>query len=266
MEHEHTVGSITITPPAGSLMLTGYPPVVTQSNIPHLPTYGNVQRPRGMELRAARSRALGATPNAGHKLHAAAALRSRCVRYVGWGGHCAGGDPRRCSSSALFEKQRETSKRLHDHQVEQSKRQHEAEVRFHDERLAAYVEFAGAVVLLSAFARMWAGGSRSYIAPFTATKGLDFGPYTRSMARVRMLAKTAVLERVKRVNDLVAMLTDEGLRADAAAEISTELSDAVAAFELGGPARARNQVDATPLLGGSGRYPRTSTPKNVLTL
>lgn len=42
--------------------------------------------------------------------------------------------------SAMIENRREAARRAHADQVEATRRRHEGEVRFHDERLAAYVE------------------------------------------------------------------------------------------------------------------------------
>jgi hypothetical protein len=71
--------------------------------------------------------------------------------------------------SAIFEGRRAAARRAHELLVEESKRQHEAAVRFHDERLSAYIDFLSVVSTLFARGTGWVkAGAKE---PFT--KNLD---------------------------------------------------------------------------------------------
>jgi hypothetical protein len=89
---------------------------------------------------------------------------------------------------------------------EAARRQHEKETRFHDERLAAYVEYIGAATSLFSAGTVWV---ESGAAGTLLTSGfVDLSPYTKSFARVSMLAKTPLRARLREVHRYAQRLTE----------------------------------------------------------
>jgi hypothetical protein len=131
--------------------------------------------------------------------------------------------------SSFFENRRETARRTHADQAEEARRRQEDAVRFHADRLAAYIDYAGAARYLVAIARVWIeGGSAGAFMNFPT---LDLRPYTKAMTRVRMLAKPSLLEKVRKVDVLAARLGTEYLTQDLVTAAADDLNRAVSAFE-----------------------------------
>ncbi|HVH87015.1 MAG TPA: hypothetical protein VM912_09835 [Terriglobales bacterium] len=128
--------------------------------------------------------------------------------------------------SSFFENRRDAARRAHADQAEATRWQHESAVRFHDERLRAYVEFVGATLHLAASAGVWAGSLRART--FLDSVGSELNAYVRSLARVRMLAKPPLMQRLQNVHDLVVKLLDS----PEAESIATELMTASGQFEV----------------------------------
>jgi hypothetical protein len=86
------------------------------------------------------------------------------------------------------------------------KRKHETETRFHDERLAAYIEFIGRTDSLLAHATVWTKTIGT--GPFLdyAVRVQALGPYNESYARVRMLAKAPLTKELLHVHSYVQQL------------------------------------------------------------
>jgi hypothetical protein len=107
--------------------------------------------------------------------------------------------------SSYFEGRREAARRAHSDQVEATKRAHERDVRFHDERLKAYIEYMSATSTLFAAASYWITGRPT-------PKLTDFlsnylAAYTKSFSRVTMLVKSPLRRHLKVLHDYVELLT-----------------------------------------------------------
>jgi hypothetical protein len=116
--------------------------------------------------------------------------------------------------ASFLENRRDAARRKHANEVEETKRRYEAGIRFHDERLVAYVDFVSAVLHLASAATVCAANNDD-LRPFSSfmDAGLDLKPYLMAMARVRMLAKAPLIEYAQKVHNLVQQLTTERLGA-----------------------------------------------------
>ena len=131
--------------------------------------------------------------------------------------------------SAFFESRRAAARRVHEVHVEETKRQHEAAVRFHDERLNAYVDYMSSVSKLIATASVWLDRGAESFTDF-ATKQDVLSPYTRAFMRVSMLAKPELVTKLRKAHSCI-----ERLVSDHAPEVMKrtveETTNALAAFE-----------------------------------
>ncbi|HEY3654003.1 MAG TPA: hypothetical protein VGL34_03355 [Steroidobacteraceae bacterium] len=133
-------------------------------------------------------------------------------------------------ATSILEGRRDVSRRAHADQVEKTKRQHEAAVRFHDERLNAYVEYISTVTTLFATATVWLvhgaeGSFNNY-----ASQQNSLSPYTKAFTRVTMLAKPELSANVREVHSYVHRLVNDHAP-EAMQQIVDESLSARAAFE-----------------------------------
>jgi hypothetical protein len=110
--------------------------------------------------------------------------------------------------TSILEGRRDAARRAHADQVEEAKRQHEAAVRFHDERLNAYIDYMSAVSTLFAAASVWLNDGAEGSFPEWATRQEALAPYTKAMTRVTLLAKPALSAKVYDVHDFAQRLVD----------------------------------------------------------
>jgi hypothetical protein len=132
--------------------------------------------------------------------------------------------------SAFFEGRRAASRRAHEVQVEETKRQHEAAVRFHDDRLNAYIEYISATSALFANAGVWLeNGAKGSFNDYVGDRNA-LVPYTKAFTRVSMLAKPELVSKLRDLHAQVNRLTDN-LAPDVMRQIVTDSLKARAAFE-----------------------------------
>jgi hypothetical protein len=112
---------------------------------------------------------------------------------------------------------------------EAARRQHERTVRFHDERLEAYVEYMGATLSLIAAARVWIAAGA--VGAFTDSPALDLSRSAKAFSRVSMLAKPAVYERLGKVHCCIQQLIVEHQSAAAMERIANDTIQELADFE-----------------------------------
>jgi hypothetical protein len=132
--------------------------------------------------------------------------------------------------TSILENRRDAVRRVHADRVEETKRQHEAAVRFHDERLNAYVEYMSAVSALFATATVWLGNGANGSFNDYAGQQNKLSPYTKSMTRVTMLAKPELTAKIREVHSYVERLVSNHAP-EAMKRIVDESIKARAAFE-----------------------------------
>ena len=121
--------------------------------------------------------------------------------------------------AALLEKRREAARR-----------QHEDEVRFHEERLSAYVAYMAVTSALFSAAAVWAkkgimtdGGAMVYASDKLA-------PYNAAFWRASMLAKEPLRWHLRDVHNFVEQVSIEDLRPGVVGAIAEQSLAARAAF------------------------------------
>ena len=105
---------------------------------------------------------------------------------------------------------------------EATKRKHEDAVRFHDERLNAYVAYMAASSSVFAAATVWARTGIADVGGFAQFASDRLGPYNAAFWRVSMLVKEPLLEHLKEVHSFVESLTADGVWPVAAGRIAEE--------------------------------------------
>lgn len=129
-----------------------------------------------------------------------------------------------------FESKRDAARREHADRTEEARRQHEASVRFHDDRLATYVDYTAAALRLAASAQVWE--ANGCVGPFRHVASADLGAYIKANARTRMLAKPALLDTVRQVHNAIERLITPDLHPPGVIEgLSEELIQAARKFE-----------------------------------
>jgi hypothetical protein len=108
--------------------------------------------------------------------------------------------------TSILENRRDAARRVHADQAEETKRQHEAAVRFHDERLNAYVEYMSAVSTLFATATVWLDKGANGSFNDYAGQQNTLSPYAKAMTRVTMLAKPELNAKISEVHSYVQRL------------------------------------------------------------
>jgi hypothetical protein len=132
--------------------------------------------------------------------------------------------------TSILEGRKDATRRAHADQVEETKRQHEAAIRFHDERLNAYVEYISATSRLFAIASVWLTNGAKGLFNDYAGEHDTLAPYTTAMTRVTMLAKPEVNTKANEVHSYVERLVSNPA-ADAIKQTVDESINARAAFE-----------------------------------
>ncbi len=130
--------------------------------------------------------------------------------------------------SSIFEGRREAARMVRARETEASTRQHERDVRFHDERLNAYVEFMGATTTLFAAASIWL--QNGAFMTFANSAGDSLSGYNKCFARVSMLAKPALLRKLREVHDHVEQLVSS-FPPNVIEQVVTDSIEVRAAFE-----------------------------------
>ena len=133
--------------------------------------------------------------------------------------------------TSILENRRDVLRRAHADQIEETKRQHEAAVRFHDERLSAYIDYIGVITRLFSTASVWVeSGAKGSFEDYEGFRNA-VSPYPTSMTRVSILAKPELNAKVREVHTWVQKLVTEHLAPDAVWQVINDSTVARAAFE-----------------------------------
>jgi hypothetical protein len=132
--------------------------------------------------------------------------------------------------TSFIERRRDAARRAHQDQVEETKRQHEAAVRFHDERLTAYVEYMSAVSTLIATSSVFLTQRGGESFTDFAVKQDALRPYTRAFTRVSMLGKPELIPKVVQAHACIERLVSDHAP-EAMKRTAEDATKAIAAFE-----------------------------------